>query len=161
MVTATTDEPIEERRRELLTFYKFFEPVEELFFNTLRARFPEMSVKDAAVCRAVYIHQKAGGSPIRDRRVIWELNNTPIFPTDESFEEAIRHAMLQGYIDENEEVRPDIEKCLDEVVDNAVRDEEYISNKELFVHEQMLADAELQRMAKEYEDDRRHTTGLS
>src|SRR5215217_8437426 len=72
-----TEMTMKDRRKELLLFYKFCEPVERLFYDTLRARYREMSVIDIAVCRAAYIKQKCGGSPVYDRRAIWTFHNTP------------------------------------------------------------------------------------
>lgn len=160
-MTATATAPISERKKEYLTFYTFFDSVEELLYNNLRYGHFQMSIEDAAVCRAAYIHQKAGGLPIRDRRKIWQLDDEYVFPTDESFDNAINAAKLKGYLNENEEVRSDIEEFLNKIVDMAVSTNHYVTDEELFRHERMLADAELQAAAKKYEDDRRHTTGLS
>src|SRR5215204_2275232 len=43
------------RRKELLVYYQFCYPVEQLLYKTLRARYPEMTVADIVVCREVFI----------------------------------------------------------------------------------------------------------
>jgi len=204
MTAAATIPPTDslaERKKEYLTFYKFCEPVETLFYKALRARFPEMSVMDICVCRAIYIHEKCGGLEIYDRRGVWGLYNLPreewaryllenamlhiaeperyplaldqaedivkdaifyhgletmrneilIFPTEESFYNAVQKAAHRGYINETpERLREDIEKCLDETLAQAVKTQEYVTDEELFNHEQEQAEL-----------DRRHAGGLS
>lgn len=80
-MTAVTHhtEDLPARRKDFLVHYLFYEPVEQLFYKTLRAHYPEMTVADIVVCRAVYIDKVISGGEFKhivDRRDVWSLYNT-------------------------------------------------------------------------------------
>jgi hypothetical protein len=200
----TPMDPIEERRKEVLVYYQFCYPVEKLFYETLRAHYPGMTVMDISVCRAAYIEVRTGGSPMYERRMIWTFHNTPgsempryvlenaalllgpgqscrtleearkivesklrregieevedipIFPTDHSFENAVGLAYMRGYLEGSVTDRPflrinkEIQKLLDEALDQAVSTQDYVTDEQVFQHER-----------EEAEFDRRYHSGLS
>jgi len=187
--SSTSSTPsIDKRRKEFMVYYRFCEPVERLFYETLRAHYPEMTVMDISVCRAAYIAVRTGGSSMYDRRMIWtfyntpgkempryllenaalllgpgqscrsleearkilderlqiegaeELKDTPIFPTEHSFENAVGLAHMRGYLIDDDRVNKEIENLLEEALETSVRSEDYVSNNELFQHEREQAD---------------------
>lgn len=73
----TPADPIEDRRKELIVYYQFCYPVEKLFYKTLWARYPEMTVMDIAVCRAQYISDTTGGLGPEERRGLWNFATIP------------------------------------------------------------------------------------
>jgi|SRR5215203_3012525 len=78
MATTTT---IEERRKDYFQ-YNFYEPLELFFYQTLRSKYPEMTVADIVVCRDVFIrlksidHDSEFGDVV-DRMQIWTLRTIP------------------------------------------------------------------------------------
>jgi hypothetical protein len=76
-MTSSSTPTIQERRKDFIVYYQFCESVEQLLYKALRVRYPNMTVNDIAVCRAAYIEQITGGSPMLERRDVWALYNLP------------------------------------------------------------------------------------
>jgi|SRR5215213_4716375 len=188
---------MEERRKDFMVYYQFLEPVEKLFYETLRARYPEMTVMDVAVCRAAYIAIRTGGTEMHDRYMIWTfydtkamemaryllenaslllgpgqscrsmeeawgllkdkcnmeakgsfegLKDAQIFPTKHSFENAVGLAYMRGYLEGNPTDRPfprvnqEIQKLLDDTLEQSVQSQEYVTDEQVFQHEREQAE---------------------
>lgn len=184
-----SSDSLPERRREFLVYYEFCYPVEGLFYKTLRARYPEMSVMDIVVCRAAYIADTTGGLGLYERRYVWsfdtipqeewpryllettyvglpikrrcptleeaknmiqswinesgldEVLSLPIFPNEASLEHAVSLAQVGGYLTAPVvQVNQEIQKLLDDALAQAVQTEDYVSDGEVFAHEQQMAE---------------------
>jgi hypothetical protein len=199
---------IQERRKDFLAHYQFYEPVERLFYKALRAAYPEMTVAEIVVCRAIYIdHVISGGEyrHIAERMTVWstytipgeewaryvlavdpkykcetledaevlvqrniekrglyEIERFTLFKTEESIEDVIYQAGVNGYISfEFEEsnrpppnkivLRDDIFNLLEKTTNEAVQTTEYVDDR--LVLEQESKDAELDRKYREEMDD--------
>jgi hypothetical protein len=79
---AEQEQELKERRRNDHLYYNFLEPLELFFYQTLRARYPEMTVADIAVCRDVFIHLTSIDidgeyGDVVERMQIWTLRTIP------------------------------------------------------------------------------------